>query len=648
MAKRKSRTQPRVYSYIRFSTPEQAMGDSERRQIEDAKAWADRNNYEIDLSLNLTDRGLSGFHGDHRTKGALGKFLVKVESGGIPAGSILLVENIDRLSREGAVKVLREVIFKLWDHGITLHTLSPDESYPPGCETDPKFLALLIYIQRAQDESKQKSRRIRESRKSGRKAAREEGKILTSRAPAWLRVEGDKFVAIPEAAKMIRLIFDLKLKGLSIAAIERRLNDVGGWTPPQQRKSQRTGGWRDSYIKKILRNRAAIGEFQPFEKVNGKRQPVGEPIEGYFPVVVKPHKFHAVQDLHERNRHWGGRADKFNNVLKRLVYCAYCGGPMHFDDKGGPPKGGKYLFCYNGKRNAGCRNPRPYRPRYDDLLECILNNCPKLKPEQVLPDPDEKSERCYTLREKIRGMESELEDIDRRQNNLADQIADEDDKDIRQRLRNKLHQLNDRTPAIENDIKLAEQQLREAERDSRSFNAWKRDFKQLRESIEGDNHDAIEMRMKFNAHLHELIDRIIVFAEGYPERPNDDVPEPVPTPADANGRVRYVSRPEQRHDSFLEEMEDHIETNHKSLFRDKMFMSFVRHIAKLRHTKKGRFVRVVFKTGAIVELVPEGSLASGMEWVKDNRRRKGWRFVSPKLERMWQDYCTEYRKNANK
>ena len=48
--------------------------------------------------------------------------------------------------------------------------------------------------------------------------------------------------------------------------------------------------------------------------------------------------------------------------------------------------------------------------------------------------------------------------------------------------------------------------------------------------------------------------------------------------------------------------------------------------------------RVQFKTGAVVDLVPEGSLASGMELVKNGRRRAGWRFVRPDLDRLWREY----------
>lgn len=42
---------PKVYSYSRWSTPEQAKGDSFRRQARAAEKWAERNGLELDESL---------------------------------------------------------------------------------------------------------------------------------------------------------------------------------------------------------------------------------------------------------------------------------------------------------------------------------------------------------------------------------------------------------------------------------------------------------------------------------------------------------------------------------------------------------------------------------------------------------------------
>src|SRR5262249_49720406 len=94
-----------VYSYVRFSKAEQSMGDPERRQLEAARTWAQKKGHTLDESIK-PDRGRSGYHGHHRSKGNLGLFLKMVEAGSIPKGSILVVENIDRLSREAPVNVL--------------------------------------------------------------------------------------------------------------------------------------------------------------------------------------------------------------------------------------------------------------------------------------------------------------------------------------------------------------------------------------------------------------------------------------------------------------------------------------------------------------------------------------------------------------
>jgi hypothetical protein len=48
---------------LRFSTPEQALGDSERRQIDDTRRWAAASGY--DFSDSYRAPGISGFRGKH-------------------------------------------------------------------------------------------------------------------------------------------------------------------------------------------------------------------------------------------------------------------------------------------------------------------------------------------------------------------------------------------------------------------------------------------------------------------------------------------------------------------------------------------------------------------------------------------------------
>jgi len=60
-------------SLIRFSTPQQALGDSARRQYERAVAYCEANN--LELVETIRDEGKSGLHGIHRKKGAFGRFV---------------------------------------------------------------------------------------------------------------------------------------------------------------------------------------------------------------------------------------------------------------------------------------------------------------------------------------------------------------------------------------------------------------------------------------------------------------------------------------------------------------------------------------------------------------------------------------------
>src|SRR5690349_17987778 len=88
----------RAYSYLRFSRPEQAQGNSVRRQIELRDAFIKRMGWELDSEISFADEGVSGFTGAN-LKGDLGRFLRLVKAGRIAAGSVLVIENLDRFSR---------------------------------------------------------------------------------------------------------------------------------------------------------------------------------------------------------------------------------------------------------------------------------------------------------------------------------------------------------------------------------------------------------------------------------------------------------------------------------------------------------------------------------------------------------------------
>ena len=106
-------SRPTAYSYIRFSHPSQSEGDSLRRQTKAAEDWAARNEVLLDTSTTLHDLGTSAFTGAHRSnpdRNALAAFLKLVADGKVPRGSYLVVENLDRLSREDIQPALLLVV----------------------------------------------------------------------------------------------------------------------------------------------------------------------------------------------------------------------------------------------------------------------------------------------------------------------------------------------------------------------------------------------------------------------------------------------------------------------------------------------------------------------------------------------------------
>ena len=118
---------PKAYSYIRFSTPEQALGDSKRRQVEEARAWAAAHGLRLDEEL--ADEGVSGFRGANtRDDSALGAFLKAVHMGDVPQGSVLIVESLDRLSRD-RILAAQNVLTSLLLAGVRIVTLTDRREY---------------------------------------------------------------------------------------------------------------------------------------------------------------------------------------------------------------------------------------------------------------------------------------------------------------------------------------------------------------------------------------------------------------------------------------------------------------------------------------------------------------------------------------
>jgi DNA invertase Pin-like site-specific DNA recombinase len=302
---------PLIISYLRFSRPEQMHGDSERRQTELAERWCAENGYT--LTDRLADKGISAFRGQNLTDGHLAAFLTLVKNGTVPQGSILLVEDLDRISRTKPQKALR-TFFDIIESGVTVVTLRDKCVYPAGEELDMNQLMLSVMrFCLAHEESKKKGERVAEAWIKKRKAIKQ--KPLTTRVPGWLRVEGDKVVIDKPKADLVRRMFTMAREGRGLWQIVRTLNAETG-NKGIVRKRFTIG-----YVSKILHMRAAIGEFQPHTYRDGKRQPIGDAIRGYYPPIISEEEFYAVQQSIASRRHSTGPKTKHVNLFAGLLWC---------------------------------------------------------------------------------------------------------------------------------------------------------------------------------------------------------------------------------------------------------------------------------------------------------------------------------------
>ena len=350
-----------AYSYIRFSTAEQAKGDSLRRQIELREKYLAGKNLQLDETLTMRDLGVSAFKGANADEGALGSFLQAIDEGRVSHGSFLLVESLDRLSR-ASVDVALQLFLRIIGQGITIVTLEDGREYSQS-SIKANFTDLIVSIAimaRAHEESQRKSNLISKAWKQKRVEAAKSGKVMSKVVPFWLKAKEDRsgFVVIEEKAKLIHRMFELSLEGIGVSSIAKMMNSEGSLSPTGK-------AWRGSNIAKFLRNRAVIGEatFSSFMNPESNREAT-EPIPNYFPSIISESDFYAVRDRYAntniKTEH--GKKSDHRNLFRRKVFCPYCGGTVSIFAMKYKRKDGLQhyttLHCANRSNGMNCPSAR--------------------------------------------------------------------------------------------------------------------------------------------------------------------------------------------------------------------------------------------------------------------------------------------------
>jgi DNA invertase Pin-like site-specific DNA recombinase len=408
---------PKAYSYVRFSTPEQAYGDSLRRQTETAREYASKHGLELDETLTFRDPGISAFRGLNAEAGNLGKFLEAVRSGLIEPGSFLLVESLDRISRQTvmrAVATMQEIVgaginlVDLSDGGklYNIHTLDSDGGM--------SFIMMALRFLRAHEESALKSRRLLAVYEAKRaKAKSNSAEPFTRMLPGWLRWDEQARIhmVIPERAAVLQSIFSKADEGWGRHRIARWLNEQNVPTWGGRGLQRKAECWHRSYIQKLLTNPAVIGTFTPHQKRddgNGKgRRQALDAIENYWPSVVDRDQFERVAVIARAPAPRGRNAFiRPASIFAGVLRCSRCNGLVTRVSKG------EYVYLVCSKANRKGVNACNYQAvRYGDVEHALVVNAEAM------------------IREAPRGMETaeldaEITNLDAVVDVLSDQASD--------------------------------------------------------------------------------------------------------------------------------------------------------------------------------------------------------------------------------
>lgn len=403
-------------SYVRWSSSRQSLGDSLRRQLELSRDYCKRHGITLDESFRLVDSGVSAFKGKNSKIGALAQFLTAVESKRVPSGSVLIVESLDRLSREEISEAL-ELFLRILRNGVEIVTLSPERRHTKDSINDlAGLLEPLIIMSRANEESTIKSQRGAAVWKARRELARQGKPIRGKSLPFWIRLQDDKPVLDPEYTALVRHVFELKAKGYGVQTILNRINVAGFPRAP------RGNAWNPPVIHRLISERCVLGEYQPCRLVDGKKVPEGEPIQGYYPQAVSLDLWHkANQSLAQNRRGRSQESTEIVNIFQGRILNANDGATVHCLG-GGPKTGPRFWYLkssaaiYEGRGDKLCL---PYRV----FERAFLSYVSELDPKDFTQDGSK-------IHAEIAEMAGKLAEIEHRSRILKDRIKSSDPSKI--------------------------------------------------------------------------------------------------------------------------------------------------------------------------------------------------------------------------
>lgn len=529
-----------AYIYARYSSQEQGKGTSLKRQIEGARDFIQshtdweypQKDAQAQRERDFTDLGKSAYSGAHRAPGgSLYEFERKAAAGHFRNGAVLVVENLDRLTREGWKEAL-SILETLTANGVTVATIHGSKMWRAG--EKPEMGQVITVIVEAESDhraSDDKSKRLKKAWTTKIAAIEAGDKTAYSKIlPAWLEVDPETKAAraIPHRADLVREIFEKYVEGLGLPAIVRMINERGepSWAYGKKNKGN---GWNTAYLHKLLKNRAVLGEYAPKSRRHGaapsEAVSKGVLVPDYYPQVVTADLFNKAQTTKKSRQFTGGAEEsKLRNLFAGIASCAECGGKMYYQLEQRPGRvtvhksktdrtkrtyicrtARSSFRCNNNRRGHQCSNNTRIRYEYLEtaVLDALLTSALDSR-DFALPDRVAEIENQIAEHERmIAGREHKLA-------NVTEALAERFSKAVA----NKAGELEDEIDAERHTVEALREELITA-RGNASPDEHIARVREVRGSLDAEDPDErFAARMK----VHQAMRHIIVQMTCYPDR----------------------------------------------------------------------------------------------------------------------------------
>ncbi|WP_113721303.1 recombinase family protein [Aeromonas salmonicida] len=362
-------TEPKIYPYSRISSKRQETGQGLTMQEEATALALLSERYNLPVYNRMTDSGKSAFHGDHIKNGALGQFLKAVESGDVAPGSILVVSNLDRFSRQGVTDAAADLLAILRKK-IGVHAVMENMTFcdPHGDRARDMvdIQMATLFLERAHGESLTKQKRTNaraeldiarhlrgERHPSGYAYAIE----VVGNNTSWVDTTDGSVKPHPIYHETYRQIALRLIDGESPESIAKSLNATGPKAPIKRSDKRAPGTWSAYMIRELHKQRALVGE-----KILKNQL-----LLDYYPRVLSDDEYHRL--VHARTQNQQPRANSKASAINlfaglKNVVCAHCGAGIHLTKV----PGGHRYYCSQHRYELHCPGWRKDRKMLEEVL----------------------------------------------------------------------------------------------------------------------------------------------------------------------------------------------------------------------------------------------------------------------------------------